>query len=131
MKGAVGDMNKHYSDGHRRIRQITAVIALALILVGICMPASVIAGDRKIKGEWILPKHYPEGFDGYGHINRIATEEVVIDDALMRLSPSVNYATPENVVALMGDFAEGDLVGYVTNSQKQVVSLWLIKKAGR
>ena len=123
-------MYTHYG-GHRSIRQITAVIALALILVGICMPANVSAGDRKIKGEWILPKHYPAGFDGYGNINRIATDEVVIDDSLMRLSPSVNYATPENVVALMGDFAEGDLVGYLTNSKKEVVSLWMIKKAGR
>ena len=125
------DMNKHCSGGHRRISQIIAVIALALILVGVCMPASVSGGDRKIKGEWILPKHYPAGFDGYGNINRIAADEVVIDDALMRLSPSVNYATPESVVASMGDFAEGDLVGYLTNSQRQVVSLWMIKKAGR
>lgn len=124
-------MNKHYSDGHRRIRQISAVIALAFILVGLCMPANVSAGDRKIKGEWILPEHYPEGFDGYGHVNRIDTEEVVIDDALMRLLPSVNYTTPENTVAYMADFAEGDLVGYLTNSKKEIVSLWLIKKARR
>lgn len=124
-------MNKQYSDGHRRIRQISAVIALAFIFVGVCMPADVGAGDRKIKGEWILPKHYPEGFDGYGHLNRIDTEEVVIDDALMRLSPSVNYATPASIVASMADFGDGDLVGYQTNAKKEVVSLWLIKKAGR
>jgi hypothetical protein len=124
-------MNTHYSNDHRRIRQIGAVIALAFILVGVCMPADVSAGDRKIKGEWILPKHYPAGFDGYGHLNRIDTEEVVIDDALMRLSPSVNYATPESVVAHMADFGEGDLVGYQTSSEMEVVSLWLIEKAGR
>jgi hypothetical protein len=124
-------MKPNTTDRHHRIKQIVAGIALALIIAGICIPAGVCAGERKIRGEWILPENYPDGFDGYGYINRIAADEVVIDEALHRVSPAIIYATPNNIMAKMGDFTEGDLVGYLTNSEQVIVSLWLIEKARR
>ncbi len=121
-------MKKHKTDCHHRIRQIIVGIALALIVAGICIPAGVSAGEQKVKGEWILPAHYPAGFDGYGYINRIAAEEVVIDESLLRLSPAATYTTLNSVMAASADFADGDLVGYLTNSEQEIISLWLIEK---
>jgi len=121
-------MKENKADWHDRINQIIAGFALALIVAGLCMPAGAGAGEQKIKGEWILPAHYPAGFDGYGYLNRIAAEEVVIDDALFRLSPAVTYTTLESVMAAAGNFKEGDLVGYLTDTEQNIISLWLIKK---
>jgi hypothetical protein len=121
-------MKKNKTDCHHRIKQIIAGIALALIVAGLCIPASAGAGEQKVKGEWILPEHYPAGFDGYGYINRIAAEEVVIDDSLLRLSPAITYTTLHSVMAGSDDFTDGDLVGYLTNSEHEIISLWLIKK---
>jgi hypothetical protein len=121
-------MKKNRTDHHHGIKQIVAGMALALIVAGICIPADVGAGERKIRGEWILPENYPVGFNGYGYINRIAAEEVVIDDSLLRLSPAVTYTTLISVMAGSDDFAEGDLVGYLTNSEQEIISLWLIEK---
>ena len=121
-------MKKNKTDRHHRILQITAGIALALIIAGICLPTGVSAGERKIRGEWILPDNYPQGFDGYGYINRLAAIEVVIDETLFKLSPAVTYTTPISLMAVSKDFTEGDLVGYITNSKQEIVSLWLIKR---
>ena len=119
-------MKKNKTECHHRIKQIMAGIALALIVAGICIPAG--AGEQKVKGEWILPEHYPAGFDGYGYINRIAAQEVVIDDSLLRLSPAVTYTTLISLMAVSGDFTDGDLVAYLTNSEQEIISLWLIEK---
>jgi len=124
-------MKKNNKTCYHRIRQIFPGIALALIVVGICIPASVIAAEIKYKGEWILPEYYPAGFDGYGYINRIAAEEVVINDSILKLSPAVTYATLISVMAVNGDFMDGDLVGYLINSEHQIISLWLIKEGSR
>jgi len=121
-------MKQNQTDRHHRIKQIAAGIALVLIVAGICLPAAVGAGERKVRGEWILPDNYPQGFDGYGYINRIAADEVVIDEALYRVSPAIIYATPNNIMAKIGDFRDGDLVGFLTNSEQVIVSLWLIEK---
>lgn len=122
-------MKTNHQDRYHKIKQMVAGIAVALVIVGACIPAAVSAGDRKIRGEWILPENYPAGFDGYGYLNRLAANEVVIDESLFRLSPRVTYATPLSIVAESGDFQEGDLVGYLTDSNKAIVSLWLIEKA--
>ncbi|CAB1079017.1 hypothetical protein JY97_10475 [Alkalispirochaeta odontotermitis] len=114
------------TNGHLTIKPIIAGLALALIVAGICLPAG--AGEHKIKSEWDLPDHYPAVFDGYGYINRIAAEEVVIDDSLLRLSPATTYATLNSVLAVNDDFRDGDLVGYLSNSGQEIISLWLIKK---
>ena len=120
-------MNKYKKNRHHGIKPIAAGIALFLIVAGICVPAG--AGEQKIMGEWILPEHYPKGFDGYGYINRLAADEAVIDEALFRLSPRITYTTLISIVAVSEDFVEGDLVGYITNSEQEIVSLWLIEKA--
>ena len=105
-----------------------AAIALALIAAGICIPGGVSAGEQKVRGEWILPAHYPAGFDGYGYINRLAAEEVVIDESLFKVSAAVTFTTLNSVMAVREDFRDGDLVGYLTNSEQEIISRWLIRK---
>ncbi len=119
---------KQKRNAGRRLKEVVLCIGLAVFFVCSTMPATVSFGQRKVKGEWVLPKHYPNGFDGYGRIHRLAEDEVVIDDELMKLSPSVLYYTPTiTTFASASGFSVGDLVGYLMNPQDEIVSLWLVK----
>jgi hypothetical protein len=111
---------------HAKIKYVLLMVALVLPLVGITLPAGVCYGQR-VKGEWVLPNHYPDGFDGVGHINRIAKDEIVIDDCLHKLSPFTKYATPTRSNTLRSRFRVGDFVGYIKNSKDEIESLWLLK----
>lgn len=83
----------------------------------------------KVKPEWKMPKHYPNGFDGMGYINRIAISdgEVVIDDVLYIISSDAKYSTPTFVDASTAFFTEGVNVGFIVNSKKIITSLWAIE----
>ena len=107
-------------------------IGLALFVGGLLIPASVKCEEQKVIPEWIMPQHYPPaGFDGFGRINRISAQEVVIDDGLLKLARLVNYVTPTSKIAVRSNFEEGDLVGYLKNSEHEIISMWLIEKKKR
>lgn len=110
-----------------RIKPFLICIGLALFFFGVTFPTSVSHAQRRGKGEWVLPENYPDGFDGWGHIGRITTEKVVIDDTLLRLSPYVTFHMPRRVYASRARFRPGTLVAYITNSEREIVSLWLIE----
>ncbi len=78
------------------------------------------------KGEWVLPEHYPNGFDGWGRIDRLADDEIVIDDTLYAFSPAVIYNTPTSSNIPASWFHIGDRVGYLKNESNQIISLWKI-----
>ena len=101
---------------------------LALFIVCLALPASICYGQGRVKGEWVLPKHYPDGFHGYGRIGSITADRVVIGDCSHRLSPFVKYATPTDENALRSQFRAGDFVGYIKNSKQEIISLWLLNK---
>jgi hypothetical protein len=82
---------------------------------------------RYYKEEWKLPGFYPQGFDGYGHIDRLDMDEIVIDDSLLKLAYNVRYNTPRRKNTTDSDFGVGNVVGYLVNGEGQVVSLWLIE----
>ena len=84
------------------------------------------AGDR-VKPEMVLPKTYPDGFNAYGHINRIGEKRVVIDDDPFFLSPDVTYNTPTRLDASKAYFGEGAFVGVLTNAKGEAKSLWLLE----
>ena len=113
---------------HAKIKYVIFMAVLALFLVGLALPASICYGQGRVKGEWVLPKHYPDGFDGIGHINSIAKDEIVIDDSSHKLYPFVKYATPTRKNALRSQFRAGDFVGYIKNSKQEIESLWLLNK---
>ncbi len=111
----------------KRIKPILICIGLALFFFGVTFPTSVSHAQRRGIGEWVLPDNYPDGFDGWGHIGRITTEEVVIDDTLLKFSPYAKFHMPKRFYASSARFPAGALVAYITNSNHEIVSLWLIE----
>jgi len=110
----------------RRIRDTMICVGLAIFFVGTAVTSSVSYAQRRVKPEWVMPKHYPNGFDGMGHIDRITDDEVVIDDISMPLSTYAEFHTPTETDVSRGLFVPGKFVGYIVDSEHQIVSMWLI-----
>jgi len=109
-------------------KPFSAGILLFSALIVVLMPVSAGYAQQKHKGEWILPENYPlGGFDGWGTINRLATEEVVIDDVLYALSPSVTYHFPSASDVSASWFKPGHLVGFLKSATGEIISLWRIE----
>ena len=109
-------------------KPFSAGILVFLALIVFLMPVSAGHTQQKHKGEWIFPENYPlGGFDGWGTINRLATEEVVIDDVLYALSPSVTYHFPAASDVPASWFKPGHLVGFLKNTAGEIISLWRIE----
>jgi hypothetical protein len=84
---------------------------------------------KKVKPEWKMPDFYPaDGFDGIGSIDDIAVNNgmVVINDTQFKLSPYTEYHTPTYKNAPGALFKQGDKVGYILDSEKNITSMWLI-----
>ena len=110
---------------------------MALFLAGLILasglpavPAPALSAQDRHKGEWRLPPHYPDGFHGWGRIDRISSKEVVIDDCLLKLSPSISYHTPTQTDGSRSWIGPGRTVGYMLNERREVLSLWLIREGG-
>jgi hypothetical protein len=110
-----------------KIDQVLICTAMAFCLVAGAIPSTPCHAQRLVKPEVVLPAHYPNGFNGYGRIDAIDRDLVVIDDAAYRLSPTVTYSTPEFPNALIIDFPPGALAGFLTNGRNEIISLWLIE----
>ena len=109
-------------------KPLTAGICFFLALIVFFMPVSAGYAQQKHKGEWILPENYPlGGFDGWGTLNRLAAEEVVIDDVLYVLSPSVTYHFPSASDVSASWFKPGHLVGFLKSATGEIISLWRIE----
>jgi len=102
--------------------------ALLCFVITAVLPSGFSHAQRLRKGEWILPKHYPNGFHGIGFLDRISEKDMVVNDHLLRLSPSVTFNTATVKNGSKAWFRVGSYVGYLLNSQKEVVSLWLLDK---
>jgi hypothetical protein len=113
----------------RRITRILICTGLAIFLISIAIPPSVGLAQGKVKPEWVMPKHYPNGFDGMGRIDSISEDrgEIVIDERILRLSSLVEYHTPmaSNVSSAL--FGPGSYIGYMINADRQITSIWLIE----
>jgi hypothetical protein len=106
-------------------RIITTVLffsIFSLLLGGIGFPAD----DEKESKE--LPRHYPLEFTGTGRIDRMAQDEIVIDDRLYGLSPHTTYNIPTHNNVSRSNFRVGQFVGYITEGNRQIISLWLIEQ---
>jgi hypothetical protein len=112
----------------RKLKRLVVCIGVAVFLMGVVAPANLgLAQGRYYREEWKLPNFYPKGFDGYGRINRIGDEEIVISETRLKLSPGITYATPRSRHASKYAFQTDDLVAYLVNREREIVSLWLIK----
>lgn len=117
------------------IRMLSHPRSIACLILMICLVAPAVLPDashaqrRYFKEEWLsaLPDFYPRGFDGYGHIDRINLEEVVIDDVFFKLALDIRYVTPRRRHATSNSFEAGRLVGYILNDRHKIESLWFIQ----
>lgn len=111
-------------------RHAVARIGLGLLLSLVVIPLySGIGHTQKPLGEGNWPAHYPVMFDGRGNIDRIENDQLVLDDSLHYLSSDVECSTPTGANVSIAEFAVGDYVGYKTNPEHKITSLWLLKKA--
>ena len=99
------------------------------ICFSLAIPFSLQVGhaQERTKGELGVPWYYPDEFDGYGRIDRIAASEVVIDDSLYGFSPDIQFYVPTTIKLTAGTFRAGRLVGFLLDSQGRIASLWLIQ----
>lgn len=103
---------------------------LVILLFSVMGTGGMAYGQGVEKPEWVMPEHYPNGFDGMGRIDRISIQdgEVVIDDGLMPLSPYARYHTPDSLDVSGYYFKAGMNVGYMMGKDDKIISMWLIEK---
>ena len=77
--------------------------------------------------EGIYPDYYPDTFNIIGKIDRIAENEIVIDDTLYKLSPKLTCYTPTSMYASKAVFSVGNRVGVEIDSKHEVTSLYLLE----
>ena len=110
-----------------KIQRILICAGLALFLAAAVIPSTPCDARRLVKPEMVMPKHYPDGFHGFGHIDAINRDHVVINDIGYRLSPSATYNTPAAANVPVTYFRQGVIAGFLMNPQNEIVSLWLIE----
>ncbi len=107
-------------------RRMVCFFFACLLALSLITPDPSIA-QRKYRPEMLLPSHYPEVFDGYGRVDRIEGEEIVINDRLFKLSPRFSFATKTSTRAAGELLKVGDTVGFKISADSHVISLWLIE----
>jgi hypothetical protein len=102
-------------------------VGLALLFLSAAIPSEPGHAQQRVKPEVVLPKHYPDGFDGLGRIERISETEVVIDEALYKFAPHAEFNTPQRNNVSLYTFTPGATVGFMKDGNKRIISLWLIE----
>ena len=94
------------------------ILAGLLLLPAVCVAQQGSAGSAG---------YYPEGLSGQGCIDSITAKSVVIDDSAFEFSADVTFHKLKVPNASRSVFRPGTWVGYMTNSQKQIESLWYFR----
>ena len=112
----------------RRWSAFWVCLGLALVFMLSAVPGNFsYAQGRIMREEWQVPKFYPRGFDGYGKIETIEEDGVVISDTVWKFSPGIKFATPKDRNAGIYAFSVGDTVAYLLNQDREITSLWYIE----
>ena len=109
------------------IKRIALSLGLALFIFGAATPPGDSHAQGKYKPEVRLPKGYPDGFDGFGRIERIAPDVVVIHDQQRPLALHVEFNTPRERNTTPALFVPGKLVGFLLDSEGRITSIWMIE----
>lgn len=99
-------------------------MGFVLILAGLLLLPAVCVAQQHSAGS---VGYYPEGLSGQGCIDSITDKAVVIDDAAYTFSADVTFYKLKSQHASRSLFRPGTWVGYMTNSQKQIESLWYLR----
>jgi len=110
-----------------RTGRLLICIGLAFLFSGLWLPVPATYAQGHGEKARALPEYYPDKFTGTGRIDRIAADQIVIDDTLYGLSPNAEFATPTRKHASRSSFRVGNRVGYITNENRKIISLWLIE----
>ena len=121
-------MSIHRIISFGKLRHILVCLGLVLFIVNMGIPADLSHAQKRYKPEVVLPEGYPNGFEGYGRMEALDDYRAVIQDVLIRMAPSVTFHTPTNMDSTSAEFNIGDLVGYLTNPEGEITSLWLIQQ---
>ena len=112
----------------RRWSAVWVCLGLAMVFMLSAVPGNLsYAQGRFIREEWKLPKFYPRGFDGYGKVEKILQNGIVIDDTGFKFSRHIQFATPRDSNAGIYAFSVGDTVAYLLNEKREIISLWYIE----
>ena len=120
-------MSKHRIVSFKTLRHMMVCTGLALFLASIGVPGDLSYAQQRYKPEVLLPLGYPDGFHGFGPIDALNEDGIVIGDIFIKLSPFVTCHKPTNMNSYLADFNTGDLVGYLKNPGGEITSLWLIR----
>lgn len=110
--------------GYANLKGVVLKMGFILLWAGILIPATACLAQETT---FQLPDFYPENFSGYGCIDSISADGVVIDDRLMRFSPAATFHTPQKGQASWLSFDPRYLAGYITNDDNEIESLWYIQ----
>jgi hypothetical protein len=103
-------------------------LGLAMVFMWSAVPGDFsYAQGRFMREEWKVPKFYPRGFDGYGKIEAIENDGVIIDDTGWKFSRNIKFATPRDRHAGITAFSVGDTVAFLLNEKREIISLWYIE----
>jgi len=112
----------------RRRSAFWVCLGLTMVFVLSAVPGNFsYAQGRIMREDWKVPEFYPRGFDGYGKIEKIERDRIVIDDTAYKFSPGIKFATPNDRNAGINAFSEGDTVAFLLNKDRQITSLWYIE----
>jgi hypothetical protein len=104
------------------------VLTVVFMLTAVPGDFSYAQEGKFMREEWRVPDFYPQkGFDGYGKIDRIDKDGVVIDDTVWKFSRQIRFATPRDRHAGISSFSVGDTAAYLLNAEREVTSLWYIE----
>ncbi len=117
---------------HTRMLSVIFLTCFTMILIPSwhCSPAYCAGNDAGISfmDEKPLYPGYPVMFDILGKIYRVSESEIVINDTLLKLTRTTLFVTPYTKNAGISRFQKGDIAGIKLGKNRQVISIWLIKK---
>jgi hypothetical protein len=100
-------------------------IGFVLLISGTILLTTVGAAQQSVVE---LPDYYPDRFSGAGCIDSLTDKSVVIDDRMLKISPSTTFHTLKTQYASRTRFRVGMRVGFIKNSQNELDSVWYIQK---
>jgi len=78
-------------------------------------------------GEGTADGRQPSYFEGIGHIDALAGDQIVIDDRQRKISSNAKYFRIGGSPISRSSFGVGSKVGFRINQRGEIVSLWLLK----
>jgi hypothetical protein len=120
-------MQRHEKNGRKFVATALCWGVVVLMASGAIFGNVSYAGGKVFPEEWKVPDFYPRAFDGYGRIDKIYTDRIIINDFSRKLSSNVVYAVPSSPIASKSFFRQGNTVAYLLDHKKEIISLWLIK----